>query len=89
MGRWPMSDKAKSATVALLALLLSSCATGNELKGTWMLTIGRDGTCRVIEHQASTDQLSTSTVWRGDGCGADESLDQGEVTTVLVEVPNG
>ena len=82
-----MSEKTTLATVVLLALLLCSCATGHELKGTWTLLIGRDGTCRTIEHQAETDQLITSTRWRGEGCGADQSRDQGEVTTVLVEVP--
>jgi hypothetical protein len=79
--------KAKSTTTGMLVLALTGCATGKELHGTWMLTVGRSGTCRVIEHQANTDQLSTSTRWRGEGCGTDESHDQGEVTTVLMEVP--
>lgn len=73
--------KHRVATVVLLALLLSSCATGNELKGTWTLMVGRDGTCRTIEHQANTDRLSTSTRWRGKHCKADVSRDS--TTTVL------
>ncbi len=85
-----MAHKTKPVTVALLALLLSSCATGNELKGTWMLTVVRHGTCRVIEHQASTDQLSTSTVWRGDGCGAEDAVEQPVVTELVLETsPDG
>lgn len=56
------------AVVALCATLLTGCATGSELRGTWMLTVGRSGTCRVVGHRASTDQLQSSTTWRGEGC---------------------
>lgn len=83
-----MADKTKLAAVIPLALLLASCATGNELKGTWTLTVGRDGTCRSIEHQASTDQLSTSTRWRGEGCVAAEPIDQDDAATLELEVPH-
>lgn len=54
--------------VALLAVLSAGCATGDELRGDWSLTVGRAGTCRVIAHQAKTDQLQTRTIWRGEGC---------------------
>lgn len=56
------------AAACLCATLLTGCATGNELRGAWLLTIGRSGTCRVVEHRASTDQLQTRTTWRGEGC---------------------
>jgi hypothetical protein len=51
-----------------LVLTLSGCATGEELKGSWLLTVGRDKECRVVMHRAKTDQLETSTVWRGERC---------------------
>lgn len=75
-------EKTKIAILLMLALTLSGCATGKELHGTWMLTVGRNGACRVIEHQANTDQLTTSTVWHGEGCRSDGSLDQGSTTLV-------
>ncbi|MFD0726990.1 carbon storage regulator [Lysobacter brunescens] len=56
------------AAVGLMVSLLSGCATGRELNGAWSLTMGRYGTCRVIEHRAKTDQLDTHTTWRGEGC---------------------
>jgi hypothetical protein len=84
-----MADKTKVATLVMLALLLTSCATGQELRGTWTLTIGRDGTCRTIEHQAESDQLSTSTRWRGEGCGAEDAVEQSVETVLDLGVPNG
>lgn len=59
--------------VCLLATLLTGCAHGRELNGAWFLTVGRAGTCRVIEHRAKTDQLDTRTVWRGEGCATVEA----------------
>lgn len=84
-----MADKTKVATLVMLALLLTSCATGQELRGSWTLTIGRDGTCRTIEHQAETDQLSTSTQWRGEGCSAEDAVEQSVETVLDLGVPNG
>lgn len=66
-----------------LAIAISGCATGNELRGAWMLTVGRAGPCRVVEHRSTTDQLNTRTVWRGEGCsqGTDELIEP-TVTTL-------
>jgi sRNA-binding carbon storage regulator CsrA len=61
------------AAACLLATLLTGCAHGRELNGAWFLTVGRAGTCRVIEHRAKTDQLDTRTVWRGEGCATVEA----------------
>ena len=60
--------------LAMIAVALSGCATGRELNGTWMVTMGRFGTCRIVEHRAQTDQLDTRTVWRGEGCAAVEAV---------------
>ena len=81
-----MSDnrKTKFLAIGMLMLVLNGCATGNELHGKWVLTVGRSGTCRVIEHQANTNQLTTSTVWRGEGCGSSDSLDQGSTSPLYV-----
>ena len=76
--------KTKFLAIGMLMLVLTGCATGKELHGTWMLTVGRNGACRVIEHQANTDQLSTSTVWHGEGCGSSDSLDEGSASTLYV-----
>jgi hypothetical protein len=65
---------AKLLTACLLAIVLCGCATGRELNGTWMVTMGRFGTCRIVEHRAQTDQLDTRTVWRGEGCAAVEAV---------------
>ena len=72
----PRSPLAAVLTAGLLSVLLSGCATGNELHGAWLLTVGRAGPCRVVEHRSSTDQLNTRTVWRGEGCNrqADDTL---------------
>lgn len=42
-----------------------------------MLTVGRAGPCRVVEHRSTTDQLNTRTVWRGEGCSqsTDDAID--------------
>ena len=58
----------RATLLAALALALSGCATGKELKGSWFLVIARDGTCRQIVHEASTGQLQTKTTWRGEKC---------------------
>ncbi|MEQ1511641.1 MAG: hypothetical protein ABL934_03065 [Lysobacteraceae bacterium] len=71
-----------------LAIAISGCATGNELRGAWMLTVGRAGPCRVVEHRSTTDQLNTRTVWRGEGCNrqADDSIQVTELATPPMEV---
>lgn len=65
---------AKLLRVSALTLALSGCATGRELNGTWMVTLGRFGTCRIVEHRAQSEQLDTRTVWRGEGCAAVEAV---------------
>lgn len=66
------------ALVLASALLLQGCATGRELNGSWMLLIARDGECRQVVHEASSDQLETRTVWRGENCKpAEEAEDSG------------
>jgi len=67
----------RNALLIVLALALSGCATGNELKGSWFLLIARDGTCRQIVHEAKTDQLETKTTWRGEKCGPATAADAG------------
>lgn len=69
---WP--GAARLALVCVLATMMTGCATGRELNGTWMVTMGRFGTCRIVEHRAQTDQLDTRTVWRGEGCAAVETV---------------
>lgn len=54
--------------ISAIALALTGCATGKELKGSWFLVIARDGECRQIVHEAKTDQLDTKTTWRGEKC---------------------
>lgn len=65
---------AKALAVLVIAVIASGCATARELNGTWMVTVGRYGTCRVIEHRSETEQLDTRTVWRGEGCAAVEAV---------------
>lgn len=69
---------ARFAAIGMLLVMLTGCAHGRELNGSWMLTVGRFGTCRIVEHRADTDQLQTRTVWRGEGCAAVQGEAEGE-----------
>lgn len=56
------------ALVGLLCVALAGCATGDELRSAWALTVGRAGECRIVEHRASSERLETRTTWRGKRC---------------------
>lgn len=70
------------AAAGMLLVMLTGCAHGRELNGSWMLTFGRFGTCRVVEHRANTDQLESRTTWRGEGCAHVEGQRAGDAIEV-------